>query len=131
MANTYETVRFEPMCSCDDQSKVCSVVIGMNVTDETGKFSDYIDGVYTYDEDKRPTIDEFNAGASALVSQYASNYNWYAVLDSRIESQKKRDVPPENYEAPEITLDTTVEPEPGSIAAELAEESSEEESGGE
>ena len=141
MANTYKCVRFEPMCSCEDNSKVCSVVIGLTATDETEKHSAYVDGVHNYDEDNRPTLDEVKAGASALVSQFAANHGFIAQLDSQIEDSKKRDVPPEDFEAPEITVDTSVEAEEGSpanpaveeeaTAEETAEETTEESEGGE
>ena len=110
------------MCSCDDNSKVCSVVIGLTATDETEKHSAYVDGVHHYDEDNKPSIDEVKSGASALVSQFAANQGFIAQLDSQIEDSKKRDVPPENFEAPEITIDTSVEAEEGSPANPAAEE---------
>lgn len=127
MANTYKCVRFEPMCSCDDNSKVCSVVIGLTATDETEKHSAYVDGVHNYDEDNRPTLDELKSGASALVSQFAANQGFIAQLDSQIEASKKRDVPPENFEAPEITIDTSVEAEEESPANPAVEEAPAEE----
>ena len=128
MANTYKCVRFEPMCSCDDNEKVCSIVIGLTGTDETGKHSAYTDGVHYYDEDNKPTLDEVKSGASALVSQFAANHGFIAQLDSQIEESKKRDVPPEDFEAPEITIDTSVAAEEGSPANPATEESSEESS---
>ena len=128
MANTYKCVRFEPMCSCDDNEKVCSIVIGLTGTDETGKHSAYTDGVHHYDEDNKPTLDEVKSGASALVSQFAANHGFIAQLDSQIEESKKRDVPPEDFEAPEITIDTSVAAEEGSPANPATEESSEESS---
>ena len=131
MANTYKCVRFEPMCSCDDNSKVCSVVIGLTATDETEKHSAYVDGVHHYDEDNKPTLDEVKSGASALVSQFAANQGFIAQLDSQVEASKKRDVPPEDFEAPEITVDTSVAAEEGSPANPAVEESSEEEESGE
>ena len=127
MANTYKCIRFEPMCSCDDNEKVCSVVIGLTATDETEKHSAYVDGVHHYDEDNKPTLDELKSGASALVSQFAANQGFIAQLDSQIEASKKRDVPPEDFEAPEITIDTSVAAEEGSPANPAAEEESEEE----
>jgi hypothetical protein len=127
MANTYKCVRFEPMCSCDDNSKVCSVVIGLTATDETEKHSAYVDGVHHYDEDNKPTLDEVKSGASALVSQFAANQGFIAQLDSQVEASKKRDVPPENFEAPEITIDTSVAAEEGSPANPATEDSSKEE----
>jgi hypothetical protein len=126
MANNYKCVRFEPMCSCQDNSRVCSVVIGLTATDETEKHSAYVDGVHHYDEDNRPTLDEVKSGASALVSQFAANHGFIAQLDSQIEASKLRDVPPEDFEAPEITIDTSVEAEEGSPANPATEESSEE-----
>jgi len=114
------------MCSCDDNSKVCSVVIGLTATDETGKHSGYTDGVHHYDEDNKPTLDEVKSGASALVSQFAANHGFIAQLDSQIEGSKKSDVPPENFEAPEITVDTSVAAEEGSPANQATGESSEE-----
>jgi len=128
MANTYKCVRFEPMCSCEDNSKVCSVVIGLTGTDETEKHSAYVDGVHHYDEDNKPTLDEVKSGASALVSQFAANQGFIAQLDSQIEASKKRDVPPEDFEAPEITIDTSVAAEEGSPANPAAEEAPAEES---
>ena len=128
MANTYKCVRFEPMCSCDDNSKVCSVVIGLTATDETEKHSAYVDGVHHYDEDNKPTLDEVKSGASALVSQFAANQGFIAQLDSQIEASKKRDVPPEDFEAPEITIDTSVAAEEGSPANPAEEEAPAEES---
>ena len=116
------------MCSCEDNSKVCSVVIGLTGTDETEKHSAYVDGVHHYDEDNKPTLDEVKSGASALVSQFAANQGFIAQLDSQIEASKKRDVPPEDFEAPEITIDTSVAAEEGSPANPATEESSEESS---
>ena len=116
------------MSSCDDNSKVCSVVIGLTATDETEKHSAYVDGVHHYDEDNKPTLDEVKSGASALVSQFAANHGFIAQLDSQIEDSKKRDVPPENFEAPEITIDTSVEAEEGSPANPAVEEAPAEES---
>jgi len=116
------------MCSCDDNEKVCSIVIGLTGTDETGKHSAYTDGVHHYDEDNKPTLDEVKSGASALVSQFAANHGFIAQLDSQIEDSKKRDVPPENFEAPEITIDTSVAAEEGSPANPAVEEAPAEES---
>ena len=116
------------MCSCDDNSKVCSVVIGLTATDETEKHSAYVDGVHHCDEDNKPTLDELKSGASALVSQFAANQGFIAQLDSQIEASKKRDVPPEDFEAPEITIDTSVAAEEGSPANPAVEEAPAEES---
>jgi hypothetical protein len=126
MANTYKCVRLEPMCDCDELDTVCSVVIGLTATTEDEKHSAYIDGIYQYDEENKPTIEEFKAGASALVSQFAADNGWIASLDAQIEATKKQDVPVPDFEAPEITVDTTVEPapepEPPVVEAEEEEE---------
>ena len=112
MSNTYKCVRLEPMCDCDELDTVCSVVIGLTATSEDEKHSAYIDGIYKYDEENKPTIEEFKAGASTLVSQFAADNGWIASLDAQIEAAKKQDVPVADFEAPEITVDTTVEPTP-------------------
>jgi hypothetical protein len=62
------------------------------------------------------------------VSQFAANQGFIAQLDSQIEASKKRDVPPEDFEAPEITIDTSVAAEEGSPANPAAEEAPAEES---
>ncbi len=145
MANTYSCVRLEPSCDCSDDTTVCKVVIGLTAVDETGTHSAYVDGVYQYPSDSKPTIEAFKSGASALVSQFAADQGFITQLDSQIEASKLRDVPVADFEAPEITIDTTVQPAEGSPAnpateeetpaeessEEEAEESSEEESGGE
>jgi len=114
------------MCDCDELDTVCSVVIGLTATTEDEKHSAYIDGIYQYDEENKPTIEEFKAGASALVSQFAADNGWIASLDAQIEATKKQDVPVPDFEAPEITVDTTVEPapepEPPVVEAEEEEE---------
>jgi len=125
MANTYKCVRLEPMCDCDELDTVCSVVIGLTATTEDEKHSAYIDGIYKYDEENKPTIEEFKAGASALVSQFAADNGWIASLDAQIEATKKQDVPVADFEAPEITVDTTVEPTPDPVPVEPAVEDEE------
>ncbi|MAT13637.1 MAG: hypothetical protein CMM02_21810 [Rhodopirellula sp.] len=100
------------MCDCDELDTVCSVVIGLTATTEDEKHTAYIDGIYKYDEENKPTIEEFKAGASALVSQFAADNGWIASLDAQIEATKKQDVPVPDFVAPEITVDTTVEPTP-------------------
>mgnify|MGYP001374929371 CR=1 FL=1 len=127
MANTYKCVRLEPLSKYDNKDCVCSVVIGMTAESGEGE-SAYIDGVYHYPMGSMPTVAEFQAGANALVSQFAANQGWFANLDAQIESAKKRDVATQGFEAPEITVDTSVEPEAGSPAAPAEEESSEESS---
>ena len=50
--------------------------------------------------------------SSEIVNQFAADQNWWASLDSQIEAQKAQPVNAQNFEAPEVTLDTTVEPTP-------------------
>ena len=108
MANTYKCVRLEPQCKYDNTDCVCSAVIGLTADDGEGNTA-YIDGTYSYPADAMPTVAEFKAGASALVSQYAADNGWIANLDAQVEAAKIRNVTPADFEAPEITVDTTVE----------------------
>ena len=90
--------------------------------------SAYVDGVYSYPMDSMPTVAEFNAGANALVSQFYAAQGWGDQLSAQLEEAKKRDVPVADFEAPEVTVDTSVEPAVGSPANPApAEEASEEE----
>jgi hypothetical protein len=133
------------MCSCDDTSRVCSIIIGMTGKDESNdRHNGYSDGVLNL-EDNKPLLTDVATPekASELVSQFVADQGFKDNIDQQIESSKLRDVPPENFEVPEITLDLSVEPAVGSPAnpaveppaeessEEEAEESSEEESGGE
>ena len=111
MSNTYKCVRLEPRHKSDDPNCVCEVVIGLTATDPDGN-SSYIDGVYQYPMDSMPQLDEFKEQANALVSQFAADNKWIASLDSQIEAQKAQPKNVENFESPEITVDTTVEPAP-------------------
>ena len=118
MANTYTCVRLEPRHKSEDPNCVCEVVIGLTATDPDGN-SSYIDGVYQYPMDSMPMLNEFKEQANALVSQFAADNKWIASLDSQIEAQKAQPKNVEDFESPEITIDTTVElapvPEPEPI----------------
>ena len=59
-----------------------------------------------------PMLNEFKEQANALVSQFAADNKWIASLDSQIEAQKAQPKNVEDFESPEITIDTTVEPAP-------------------
>ena len=111
MANTYTCVRLEPRHKSEDPNCVCEVVIGLTATDPDGN-SSYIDGVYQYPMDSMPMLNEFKEQANALVSQFAADNKWIASLDSQIEAQKAQPKNVEDFESPEITVDTTVEPAP-------------------
>jgi len=95
----------------DDEDCVCQVIIGLTATDPDGN-SAYIDGVYNYPMESMPTVAEFKAGANALVSQFTADNGWVASLDAQIEAQKAQPKRVEDFESPEITVDTTVEPTP-------------------
>ena len=111
MANTYKCVRLEPRHKSDDPDCVCEVVIGLTATDEAGN-SSYIDGVYQYPMESMPKLAEFKEQVNTLVSQFAADNNWIASLDSQIEAQLAQPKNVDDFEAPEITVDTTVEPTP-------------------
>ena len=133
MANTYKIIRYEPMCSCQDTSRVCSIVIGMTGVDETNdRHNGYADGVLNL-EDNKPLLTDVATPekASELVSQFVADQGFKANIDAQIEASKLRDVPPENFEVPEITLDLSVEPAEGSPANPAVEEESSEEEEGE
>jgi hypothetical protein len=144
MANTYNICRYEPMCSCEDTSRVCKIIIGMVGQDEANdRHNGYTDDVLDL-EDNKPLLTDVATPekASELVSQFVADQGFKANIDAQIEASKLRDVPPENFEVPEITLDLSVEPAVGSPAnpapveeesssEETSEESSEESSGGE
>jgi hypothetical protein len=125
MANTYKCVRLEPQCKYDNKDCVCSVVIGLTADDGEGN-SAYIDGTYSYPADAMPTVAEFKAGANVLVSQYAADNGWVASLNSQVAAAKKRNVAPDDFEAPEITMDATVEPAEGSPVKEAEKMAAEE-----
>ena len=128
MSKEIKVVRLEPMSKFDNTDCVCQVVIGVTMTE--GKHSAYVDGVYSYPMASMPTVAEFKAGANALVSQFYADQGWDKQLSDQLEAAKQRDVPVADFEAPEVTVDTSVEPAVGSPAnpATVEEESSEEES---
>ena len=111
MGNTYKCVRLLPQSRYNNTDCVCSVTIGLVAEDDQGN-SGYVDGVYNFPESEMPTVAEFTEGANALVSQYAADNGWIANLNQQIEAAKVRNVAPEGFEPPEITVDTSVEPTP-------------------
>ena len=131
MANTYRCVRLEPRHKSQNPDCVCEVVIGLTATDPDGN-SSYIDGIYKYPMDSMPMLNEFKEQANALVSQFAADNGWIASLDSQIEAIKSQPKNVEDFESPEITVDTTVEPtpepepEPDPVVEEDTEEEEEE-----
>ena len=127
MANTYKCVRLEPQChhaAHAEAGKVCSVVIGLTAEDGQGN-SAYIDGTYHYPEGKCVAVSTFKSNANKIVSQFAADQGWVASLDSQIEAMKIRNISPKDFEAPEITVDTTVKAVEGSPANPKKEEEAE------
>ena len=118
-------MRLEPQCKYDNKDCVCSCVIGVTADDGEGN-SAYIDGTYSYPMDAMPTVAEFKAGANALVSQYAADNGWVASLDSQVAAATKRNVAPDDFEAPAITVDATVEAADGSPVKEAEKRAAEE-----
>jgi hypothetical protein len=64
-----------------------------------------------------PTVEEFKSQAAAICNQFASDNGWWDNLNSQVEFDKERSVPASDWEAPEVVIDTTVEPAEGSPAA--------------
>ena len=110
--NTYRLVRFEPRCLSDNKMCVCELVIGLTGEDGEGN-SAYIDGIWKPEEGTMLMLNDLTAEKSSkIVNQFAADQNWWSSLDSQIKAQKAQPVNAENFEAPEVTLDTTVEPTP-------------------
>ena len=110
--NTYRLVRFEPRCLADNKMCVCELVIGLTAEDGEGN-SAYIDGIWKPEEGTMLILNDLTAEKSSeIVNQFAADQNWWSSLDSQIEAQKAQPVNAENFEAPTVTLDTTVEPTP-------------------
>ena len=110
--NTYRLVRFEPRCLADNKSCCCELVIGLTGEDGEGN-SAYIDGIWKPAEGTLLMLNDLTAEKSSeIVNQFAADQNWWSSLDSQIEAQKAQPVNAENFEAPTVTLDTTVEPTP-------------------
>ena len=110
--NTYRLVRFEPRCLADNKSCCCELVIGLTGEDGEGN-SAYIDGIWKPEEGTTLMLNDLTAEKSSeIVNQFAADNNWWSSLDSQIEAQKTQPVNAENFEAPVVTLDTTVEPTP-------------------
>ena len=110
--NTYRLVRFEPRCLADNKSCVCELVIGLTAEDGEGN-SAYIDGIWKPEEGTMLMLNDLTAEKSSeIVNQFAADQNWWSSLDAQLEAQKAQPVNAENFEAPTVTLDTTVEPTP-------------------
>jgi len=107
--NTYRLVRLEPRCLADNKLCCCELVIGLTGEDGEGN-SAYIDGVWKPEEGEMLMLTDLTAEKSSeIVNQFAADNNWWSSLDSQIEAQKQQPVNAENFQAPVVTLDTTVE----------------------
>ena len=128
MANsTYKLVRFEPRCLADNTSCVCELVIGLTGEDGEGN-SAYIEVIWKPEEGTMLMLNDLTSEKSSeIVNQFAADNNWWSSLDSQLEAQKVQPVNAENFEAPEVTLDTTVEPTPEPEPVEPTPEPTEEE----
>lgn len=110
--NTYRLVRFEPRCFADNKMCVCELVIGLTGENGEGN-SAYIDGIWKPAEGTMLMLNDLTSEKSSeIVNQFAADNNWWSSLDSQLEAQKVQPVNAENFEAPDVILDTTVEPTP-------------------
>lgn len=111
--NEYKVVRFEPRCLADNKMCICQLVIGITAKSSDSNSTAYIDGVWTPPEGEMLMLDDLTAEKSSeIVNQFAADQNWWSGLDAQLESIQQQPISPENFEAPEITVDTTVEPTP-------------------
>ena len=125
MGNVYRCVRLEPLVHPEGDShagKVCEVVIGLQARDENAaedaRWPGYVDGVWRpEDMHKCPAVSTWKAKAATVVSQMAADNGWIANLDAQVEADKARAIPAPDWVAPEVVVDTTVEPAEGSPAA--------------
>jgi len=125
MGNIYRCVRLEPLVYPEGDShagKVCEVVIGLQARDENAaedaRWPGYVDGVWRpADMSKCPAVSTWKAKAATVVSQMAADNGWIANLDAQVEADKARAIPAPDWVAPEVVVDTTVEPAEGSPAA--------------
>ena len=125
MGNIYRVCRLEPMVHPEGDShagKVCEVVIGLQARDENAaedaRWPGYVDGVWRpEDMHKCPAVSTWKAKAATVVSQMAADNGWIANLDAQVEADKARAIPAPDWVAPEVVVDTTLEPAEGSPAA--------------
>jgi hypothetical protein len=124
MANKYKICRHEPLVHPEGHEhagQICEVVIGVQARDENAdedaRWPGYTDGVWRPEAGSCPTVEEYKSGAAAICNQFAADNGWIANLDAQVEADKARSVPAAEWEAPEVVVDTTVEPAEGSPAA--------------
>ena len=124
MGNIYRCVRLEPMVNPEGAThagKICEVVIGLQARDENAaedaRWPGYVDGVWRPEHGKCPAVSTWKTKAAEVVSQMAADHGWIANLDAQVAADAERAVPAPEWEAPEVVVDTTVEPAEGSPAA--------------
>jgi len=112
--NTYRLVRLEPRCLSDNPQCCCELVIGLTATsDDNEGNSAYIDGIWKPEEGTMLMLNDLTAEkTSEIVNQFAADQNWWSSLDAQLVSQAQQPIDAQNFEAPTVTLDTTVEPTP-------------------
>ena len=124
MGNIYRVCRNEPLVHPEGHehaNQICEVVIGVQARDENAdedaRWPGYVDGVWRPEAGTCPTVEEYKSQAAAICNQFASDNGWWANLNSQVEFDKERSVPAQDWVAPEVVVDTTVEPAEGSPAA--------------
>ena len=125
--NTYRLVRFEPRCLADNKMCVCELVIALTAEDGEGTEPAYIDDIWKPEEGTMLMLNDLtDEKASEIVNQFAADEDWWARLDAQLEAKKAQPVSPESFEAPEVTLEATVEPtpQPDPVIAEPVEDDS-------
>ena len=109
--SVFKTVRFEPRMLSSDPNCVCEIILGCTLTSEDGQHSSYIDGIWKPADGETLTLSDLTPEkASQIISQFGSDCGWWDSLRKQIDNQKLQPVNPENYEAPEITLNTELPP---------------------
>ena len=107
--SVFKTVRFEPRMLSSDPNCVCEVVCGVTLTED--QHSSYIDGIWKPAEGEMLMLSDLTSEkASQNISQFGSDCGWWDSLRNQIAAQKLQPVNPENYEAPEIILNTELPP---------------------
>jgi len=123
MGNIYRVCRNEPLVHPEGHehaNQICEVVIGIEARDENAddnaRWPGYVDGVWRPESGTCPTVEEYKSQSAAICNQFASDNGWWDNLNSQVEFDKERSVPASDWVAPEVVIDTTVEPAEGSPA---------------
>ena len=123
MGNVYKLSRHEPLVHPEGHehaNQICEVVIGFQSRSEDAaedaRWPGYVDGVWRPEPGTCPTVEEYKSQAAAICNQFAADNGWWANLDQQILADAERAVPAPDWEAPDVGIDTTVEPAEGSQA---------------